>query len=79
MKREILDAKIKKAETEEERAQLIEERNQLDRDLGGMIETRWKKRKQSLLWIAICDPWRAVTKHMKPLLTGWKRNYEESI
>lgn len=40
MKREILDAKIKKAENEEERAQLIEERNQLDRDLYGMIETR---------------------------------------
>lgn len=40
MKREILDAKIKKAETEEERSRLIEERNQLDRDLYGMIETR---------------------------------------
>ena len=40
MKREILDAKIKKAETDEERARLIEERNQLDRDLCGLIETR---------------------------------------
>lgn len=40
MKRELLDAKIKKAETDEERARLIEERNQLDRDLSGMIETR---------------------------------------
>ena len=40
MKRELLDAKIKKAETDEERARLIKERNQLDRDLWGMIETR---------------------------------------
>ncbi len=40
MKRELLDAKIKTAKTEEERARLIEERNQLDRDLCGLIETR---------------------------------------
>lgn len=40
MKRELLDAKIKKAETDEERERLIEERNQLDRDLCGLIETR---------------------------------------
>lgn len=40
MKREILEARIQKAETEEERAKLIEERNQLDRDLCGTIETR---------------------------------------
>ena len=40
LRRELLDAKIKKAETDEERERLIEERNQLDRDLCGMIETR---------------------------------------
>lgn len=38
MKREILDAKIKKAETDEERERLIEERNKLE--LCNMIETR---------------------------------------
>lgn len=40
MKREILEARIQKAETAEERERLIEERNRLDRDLCGMIETR---------------------------------------
>lgn len=40
MRREYLTAKIEKAETEEERNRLIAERNKLDRDLCGTIETR---------------------------------------
>ena len=39
-KRDLLTAKIEKAETEEERAQLVAEREKLDREFRGTIETR---------------------------------------
>ena len=41
MKRELIEARIKKAETEDERQRLIEERTRLDAEhFGMMIETR---------------------------------------
>ena len=38
--RELIDEKIEKAETEQERARLIEQRNELDREFCGAFETR---------------------------------------
>ena len=41
MKRELIEARIKKAETEDERQRLIEERKKLETEhFGTMIETR---------------------------------------
>ena len=41
MKRELIEARIKKAETEDERQRLIEERKKLETEhFGMMIETR---------------------------------------
>lgn len=37
---ELIDERIEKAESDEERARLIEQRNELDREFCGSIETR---------------------------------------